>query len=101
MPFASETTLRASFFDFTGVAQQPDTIAEQARYLEDGVLTLHDGKVVSLESWESAQSRINPATLIDLRGKLIVPGFIDTHIHYPQTEMIGAFGDQLLVWLNQ
>ncbi|MFT4272957.1 MAG: guanine deaminase [Pantoea sp.] len=101
MPFASETTLRASFFDFTGVAQQPDTIAEQARYLEDGVLTLHDGKVVSLESWESAQSRINPATLIDLRGKLIVPGFIDTHIHYPQTEMIGAFGEQLLEWLNQ
>ncbi|MDO6405575.1 guanine deaminase [Pantoea phytobeneficialis] len=101
MPFASETTLRASFFDFTGVAQQPDTIADQARYLEDGVLTLHDGKVVSLESWESAQSRINPATLIDLRGKLIVPGFIDTHIHYPQTEMIGAFGEQLLEWLNQ
>lgn len=101
MPFASETTLRASFFDFTAVAQQPDTIADQSRYLEDGVLTLRDGKVVSLESWESAQSWINPATLIDLRGKLIVPGFIDTHIHYPQTEMIGAFGEQLLEWLNQ
>ncbi len=81
MPFASETTLRASFFDFTAVAQQPDTIADQSRYLEDGVLTLRDGKVVSLESWESAQSWINPATLIDLRGQLIVPGFIDTHIH--------------------
>ncbi|ADU69276.1 guanine deaminase [Pantoea sp. At-9b] len=101
MSFASETTLRASFFDFTAVAQQPDTIADQSRYLEDGVLTLRDGKVVSLESWESAQSWINPATLIDLRGKLIVPGFIDTHIHYPQTEMIGAFGEQLLEWLNQ
>lgn len=101
MPSASETTLRASFFDFTGVAHQPDTIVDQARYLEDGVLTLQDGKVVSLESWECAQPRINPAMLIDLRGKLIVPGFIDTHIHYPQTEMIGAFGEQLLEWLNQ
>ncbi|MBP2197778.1 guanine deaminase [Pantoea cypripedii] len=101
MPFASETTLRASFFDFTGLASQPDTIADQARYLEDGVLTLRDGKVVSLESWETAQTHINPASLIDLRGKLIVPGFIDTHIHYPQTEMIGAFGEQLLEWLNQ
>ena len=34
--------------------------------------------------------------VIDLRGRLIVPGFVDTHIHYPQTEMIGAFGEQLL-----
>ncbi|MDE1185904.1 MAG: guanine deaminase [Pantoea sp.] len=101
MPFASETTLRASFFDFTGLASQPDTIADQARYLEDGVLTLRDGKVVSLESWETAQTHINLANLTDLRGKLIVPGFIDTHIHYPQTEMIGAFGEQLLEWLNQ
>ncbi|WP_416412462.1 guanine deaminase [Pantoea sp. App145] len=101
MPFASETTLRASFFDFTALASQPDTIADQARYLEDGVLTLRDGKVVSLESWETAQTHINLANLTDLRGKLIVPGFIDTHIHYPQTEMIGAFGEQLLEWLNQ
>ncbi|QGY29246.1 guanine deaminase [Pantoea cypripedii] len=101
MPFASEITLRASFFDFTGLATQPDTIADQARYLEDGVLAVRDGKVVSLESWETAQKHIDPTSLVDLRGKLIVPGFIDTHIHYPQTEMIGAFGEQLLEWLNQ
>ena len=36
----------------------------------------------------------------EYRDKPIVPGFIDTHIHYPQTEMIGAYGDQLLDWLN-
>ncbi len=29
-----------------------------------------------------------------------MPGFIDTHIHFPQTEMIGAYGEQLLEWLN-
>ncbi|PWF33724.1 guanine deaminase, partial [Yersinia pestis] len=29
-----------------------------------------------------------------------VPGFIDTHIHFPQTEMVGAYGEQLLEWLN-
>ena len=32
--------------------------------------------------------------------QLIVPGFIDTHIHFPQTEMMGAYGEQLLEWLN-
>ena len=101
MPYASETLLRASFFDFTALASQPDDIAAHARYLEDGLLTLREGKVVSLESWEIAEGRVDAATVIDLRGKLIVPGFVDTHIHYPQTEMIGAFGEQLLEWLNQ
>lgn len=101
MPYASETLLRASFFDFTALASQPDDIAAHARYLEDGLLTLRAGKVVSLESWEIAEGRVDAATVIDLRGKLIVPGFVDTHIHYPQTEMIGAFGEQLLEWLNQ
>ena len=37
----------------------------------------------------------------DYRGKLIVPGFVDTHIHYPQSEMVGAYGEQLLEWLNK
>jgi len=31
---------------------------------------------------------------------LIVPGFIDTHIHFPQAEIIGAYGEQLLEWLE-
>ncbi|WP_312183911.1 guanine deaminase [Pantoea sp. CTOTU46764] len=101
MPYATETLLRASFFDFTALAAQPDDIAASARYLEDGLLTLRDGKVVSLESWQIAEGRVDHTRVTDLRGKLIVPGFIDTHIHYPQTEMIGAFGEQLLEWLNQ
>ncbi|MCQ8227747.1 guanine deaminase [Pantoea trifolii] len=101
MPYAPETLLRASFFDFTALAAQPDDIAANARYLEDGLLTLRDGKVVSLESWQIAEGRVDHTRVTDLRGKLIVPGFIDTHIHYPQTEMIGAFGEQLLEWLNQ
>lgn len=101
MPYAPETLLRASFFDFTALAAQPDDIAANARYLEDGLLTLRDGKVLSLESWQIAEGRVDHTRVTDLRGKLIVPGFIDTHIHYPQTEMIGAFGEQLLEWLNQ
>ena len=91
--------IRASFFDFTGLARQPDAIMAQARYIEDGVLLLEAGRIVGLHPWESLPHA--PADLIDLRGRLIVPGFVDTHIHYPQTEMIGAYGEQLLQWLNQ
>ncbi|WP_437615664.1 guanine deaminase [Erwinia sp. V71] len=91
--------IRASFFDFLAPAETPQAIAAQARYLDDGVLTLHDGKIVSLEAWQEGHHR-QSSELIDLRGRLIVPGFVDSHIHYPQTEMIGAFGEQLLEWLN-
>ena len=36
----------------------------------------------------------------DYRGRLILPGFIDTHVHYPQTDMIASYGEQLLEWLE-
>lgn len=97
---ATDTAIRASFFDFTGVVDRPDDLAGQSRYLEDAVLLLRDGCVVGLDSWENSEAMLAGHPVIDLRGRLIVPGFVDTHIHYPQTEMIGAFGEQLLEWLN-
>ncbi|RPD97893.1 guanine deaminase [Candidatus Pantoea deserta] len=93
------TAIRASFFDFTGVAEDPEEIMARARYIEDGVLLIEAGRVVALYAWDALAQR--PDNLLDMRGKLIVPGFVDTHIHYPQTEMIGAYGEQLLEWLNQ
>ena len=41
-----------------------------------------------------------PVQIHDYQDKLIMPGFIDTHVHYPQIDMITAFGEQLLDWLN-
>ena len=45
------------------------------------------------ESGESVQ-------LHDYQDTLIMPGFIDTHVHYPQIDMMAAYGEQLLDWLN-
>jgi len=95
----TQTAIRASFFDFSDIAHQPEAIMAQARYIEDGVLLLEAGRIVALHPWASLASP--PAEVIDLRGRVIVPGFVDTHIHYPQTEMIGAYGEQLLQWLDQ
>jgi guanine deaminase len=36
----------------------------------------------------------------DLRGRLIAPGFVDLHMHYPQTDVIGSPADGLLPWLE-
>ena len=41
------------------------------------------------------------ATMTDHTGKLIMPGFVDTHVHYPQTDIIAAHGEQLLEWLER
>ena len=95
------TAIRGAFFDITAPAESPDQIAANSRYIADGVLFLRDGRVVSLHSWQEGEPWLDPHKgYTDLRGKLILPGFVDTHVHYPQTEMIGAFGEQLLEWLT-
>ena len=39
--------------------------------------------------------------LSDLRGGLLLPGFVDTHVHYPQVRLIGGLGLALLDWLDR
>jgi len=77
--------------------------SEQAsyQYFEDGILLIEDGKVKQLGCAELLLTTL--ATHIQvthIENGLIVPGFIDTHVHYPQTEMIGSYGEQLLQWLE-
>ncbi len=71
-------------------------------YLDDGVLTVADGRIVAAAPAAQALGAL-PAdvTVTDLRGKLITPGFIDCHVHFPQLDIIGSFGAQLLDWLNR
>ncbi len=77
-------------------------------YIADGALVVDDvtGCVVEYGHSETILSKyVNkeraPAVKVhDHRDKLIMPGFIDTHVHYPQIDMIAAYGEQLLDWLN-
>ena len=93
--------IRGNFFDLTGSVSHPDEITDRVRYTEDGALLLNGGRIVWRGEWQAAQAQLPAGTPVeDYRGKLIVPGFIDTHIHYPQTEMVGAYGEQLLTWLK-
>ncbi|UVO17209.1 guanine deaminase [Stutzerimonas stutzeri] len=70
-------------------------------YFADGLLVVEDGKVARI----GAASELLPALpagteVVEYPNALITPGFIDTHIHYPQTGMIASYGEQLLDWLN-
>ena len=71
-------------------------------YFDDGVLSVEQGRIVAASAApEALQSLPADVKVTDLSGKLIVPGFIDCHVHFPQLDIIGSFGTQLLDWLNQ
>jgi guanine deaminase len=79
--------------------------AHDARALEhfaDGALIIRDGFIAECGPTAALLARLPPDTpLTDYRGKLILPGFIDTHVHYPQTDIIASHGEQLLEWLEK
>lgn len=98
--------IRGSFLDFKGTAEKPQEIEGQVRYIKDGLMLLNEGRISWLGSWQEGEkilmssSQAGEIEMEDFGGKLIIPGLIDTHIHYPQAEMIGAYGEQLLEWLS-
>jgi guanine deaminase len=80
----------------------PHESSDAVEVFHDGLLIIRDGRV---EAMGDAARLIPglPADMVveDWREHFIVPGFIDAHVHYAQTEMIGAYGGALLEWLER
>jgi guanine deaminase len=74
--------------------------AQSYEYFEDGVLVVDNGQVAKIGHAKDLLPTLKGVDVTEYRDALITPGFIDTHIHYPQTGMIAAYGEQLLDWLN-
>lgn len=91
---------RASVLHFV---EDPDRVAEENayQYFEDGMLIVDQGKVVAAGDVDELRPHLAADTSItEYPNAILMPGFIDTHIHYPQTEMVAAYGEQLLEWLD-
>ncbi len=71
------------------------------QFIGDGALAVKDDKIVAIGNAAELGKSYPDAVIKDYGAQLIVPGFIDTHLHFPQTEMIARFGEQLLDWLNK
>jgi guanine deaminase len=79
--------------------------ADSYQYFQDGALWIEDGHIADVGSYADLITRIPPDVLgsaetCDYSGKLILPGLVDTHCHYPQSGIIASFGRQLIDWLN-
>lgn len=103
-PFSSDSmpktmAIRASLLHFLEDPAKVTNPKHAFQYFEDGLLVVEDGLIKDVKAFSNSDTT-QYADIVDYRGKLIVPGFIDTHIHYPQTEMIASYGKQLLEWLE-
>ncbi|MGA4321043.1 guanine deaminase [Ectopseudomonas hydrolytica] len=75
-------------------------VEQSYEYFEDGILLIENGKVAQVGPAAELLPKLAGVEIQHYRDALITPGFIDTHIHYPQTGMIASYGEQLLDWLN-
>lgn len=81
-----------------GFHADPSETDDNHRYIEDGAILIEDGRILAVDEY-AALARPGVAE-IDHRPHLIMPGFIDPHIHFPQVQVIASWGAQLLDWLN-
>jgi guanine deaminase len=67
----------------------------------DGGLLIRDGRIAASGDFETIRAANPDATTTDLRGGFLLPGLIDTHIHFPQLRVLGGLGRTLLDWLEE
>lgn len=98
----STTPLKAYRSAIVHCLKDPGDDDNQAvEYFDDGLLVLRNGRVEAIGSAAMLLPKLpDDLPVHDYRGHLIMPGFIDTHIHFSQTDIIASYGKQLLAWLE-
>ncbi len=74
--------------------------AKSYAYYDDGFLAIDGARIVGIGDWRDVPRQSSSLTQLG-RDIVIAPGFVDTHLHAPQLEMIGSYGGDLLEWLNR
>lgn len=90
---------RAALFHLTGDPAAGEAPAHA--YHPDGLLLVEGGEIAAIGDFEALAPKLGDAPPTHFPGRLITPGFIDLHVHFPQVDMIAAHGGQLLDWLEQ
>ena len=94
---SSSVAFRASVLCFSGTT----TEQKQTHFWEDGLLWIKNGKIQACGEASSVLQQLPANVRVETcRHRLIIPGFVDTHTHFPQIDIIGSGGETLLDWLN-
>ncbi len=94
-----KTALRADLLDFTATPSWGSPTMDGVRFRPDHWLLVEAGRIVGAEP--AAGFEPGPGwQRHDHRGRLLLPGFIDTHVHCPQLDVIASWGAGLLDWLE-
>lgn len=94
-----QTLLTGATFETTG---NPMTSPWQdvVRINTSGAVLIENGRILAVGDAEALRAAHPTAEHTDYGNRLICPGFVDAHAHYPQTAMIASWGKQLIDWLN-
>lgn len=93
----SRKIIRARVLSFLREPQGPED-SDSFRYIPDGALVIEDGLIRAIGSFDGIEA--GETEIIDHRPHLLMPGFIDTHLHFPQMQVIASWAAELLDWLN-
>lgn len=92
--------LRGRLLSFLTEPEGPGDRASY-RFAEDGGLLVEDGRIAAMGDYSAVAAKAGrDVEVIDHRPHLILPGFIDAHVHMPQMQVIASYGAALLDWLN-
>lgn len=97
----SVTAIRGDVLTYKNDPFQND-MSECLVYESDAIIIMEDGKITEFGPASKIKKNVPPKTQIkEYKNCLITAGFIDCHVHYPQIQIIGAYGKQLIDWLNK
>jgi len=95
------TAIRGAALSFSADPFQ-HPVSECLEYCDDAIVVMEQGKIVAFGPAADLLPTLGAATpLIHYEHSLIMPGFIDTHVHFAQIEMVAAYGAQLMDWLHR
>lgn len=98
----ARSAIRGSFFDFVDDPwKHPGDEQKSARFIPDGLMVLEDGIIKDFGPFETLSAKHPHEQVTHIQNRLILPGFIDGHIHLAQTRVLGSYGEQLLPWLQK
>ena len=94
----TRVALRGDLLDFTATPAWAVVDSPAVRFRPDHWLLVEHGRITGVQPGDQAPGE--GWVRRDHRGQLLLPGFIDTHVHSPQIDMIASYGAELLDWLS-